>query len=338
MKGGFYMKKCSLCGGELDRNRRCTLCGLDNTKNDEKYKKFLNRPQYHQRPQESEKQEKNEKRAVSYKAEKYSKTPNKKVQSQEKKHTKIVPVIGFLIVLLAVVPTMIGVLYNIIQEETQMQNSMELEYDPYQYVEIMLPESGTSHVQQLEAGQYLVGVDLPEGNYTATLLEGDYGYVRIQDSKNIIYYTADLIFDEWVEDLRFYEGAWIEVSTGVKIQLETENAQPMQSEWVKNSLTESVELKGEMIAGEDFPEGIYDIFYQPGEDENEFGSIDWFVPMDEWEAAGSVYFDTYGGDQWYRNVAFPKGTMIVQEDLENVWLVPTEQIAQTDLTAIYRAY
>lgn len=332
------MKKCSLCGGELDHNRRCTFCGLDNTKNDEKYKKILNRPQYHQRPQEPEKKEKNEKAAVSYKTEKYQKVQNKEPKKQGKKQTKLVLIVGIVIILFSIVPSIAGVLYDMVQEEMQVQNIMEDEYDPYQYVENSLPESGTSYVQQLEAGQYLVGVDLPEGNYTATILEGDYGFVKIQDSINIIFYTADVIVGETTEDLRFYEGAWIEISTGTKIQLESENAQPMQSEWVKNPLTESVELKGEMVAGEDFPEGIYDIFYQPTEDESEFGSIDWSVPMEEWNATGSVYFDAYGGEQWYCNVAFPKGTIVEQFDLKNVLLVPTEQIAQTDLTAIYRAY
>ena len=37
------MKDCSLCGGKLDRNNRCTLCGLDNTKNDSMYKHMINR-------------------------------------------------------------------------------------------------------------------------------------------------------------------------------------------------------------------------------------------------------------------------------------------------------
>lgn len=36
------MKRCSLCGGRLDLNKRCTLCGLDNTQNDEQYKHLVN--------------------------------------------------------------------------------------------------------------------------------------------------------------------------------------------------------------------------------------------------------------------------------------------------------
>ena len=36
------MKRCSLCGGRLDLNKRCTFCGLDNTQNDEQYKHLLN--------------------------------------------------------------------------------------------------------------------------------------------------------------------------------------------------------------------------------------------------------------------------------------------------------
>lgn len=36
------MKKCTLCGGKLDIYKRCTFCGLDNTKNDEAYQHLLN--------------------------------------------------------------------------------------------------------------------------------------------------------------------------------------------------------------------------------------------------------------------------------------------------------
>ena len=36
------MVKCSLCGGNLDSKKRCTFCGLDNTKNDDMYKHLVN--------------------------------------------------------------------------------------------------------------------------------------------------------------------------------------------------------------------------------------------------------------------------------------------------------
>ena len=37
------MRRCSLCGGRLDLSKRCTLCGLDNTQNDEMYRHLVNR-------------------------------------------------------------------------------------------------------------------------------------------------------------------------------------------------------------------------------------------------------------------------------------------------------
>ena len=36
------MKKCTLCGGKLDYHKKCTFCGLDNTKNDDAYRHLLN--------------------------------------------------------------------------------------------------------------------------------------------------------------------------------------------------------------------------------------------------------------------------------------------------------
>jgi len=36
------MKKCTLCGGTLDATKRCTFCGLDNTKNDDMYRGIIN--------------------------------------------------------------------------------------------------------------------------------------------------------------------------------------------------------------------------------------------------------------------------------------------------------
>lgn len=36
------MLRCSLCGSRLDLNRRCTFCGLDNTRNDSMYRNMVN--------------------------------------------------------------------------------------------------------------------------------------------------------------------------------------------------------------------------------------------------------------------------------------------------------
>ena len=39
----LFEKRCSLCGGRLDSNKRCIECGLDNTKNDSMYRGMTNR-------------------------------------------------------------------------------------------------------------------------------------------------------------------------------------------------------------------------------------------------------------------------------------------------------
>ena len=77
-----------------------------------------------------------------------------------------------------------------------------------------------------------MGVDIPEGVYRADLVEGS-GVLNVTDDENGIYMGTYFDEDDDVNgvisqtDIRLYNGAAIEIDSGVILKLTTANAQPM---------------------------------------------------------------------------------------------------------------
>lgn len=84
----------------------------------------------------------------------------------------------------------------------------ESDYDHYQYVTREIPEEGESTDYELSSGNYVVGVEIPEGIYTVTPKD-DYDTVQIDDSENSIYlyeYTEGK--KDKIEDVRLYKAQY----------------------------------------------------------------------------------------------------------------------------------
>lgn len=328
------MRKCSLCGGRLDRDKRCTFCGLDNTRNDEMYRHLVNQSacsdkpltHVHEEPTQTIKQE--------------IKLPNK-IRTTKKDKNGGKAIIAVLIAVFSIG----GALVELVDDMSSNFYSSGYEYiedyDPYEYVIEDMPEDGASYSTTLSGGQYLVGVDIPVGIYTVTAQGTRYGDISIEDAKNGIYYYEWLDEDGSIEDIRLYEGASFSVSAGFTVYMETENAQECNTLSVGNFEAEEVQLQDGMVAGVDFPIGVYDIVYIPSGDEYDYGSVYWTVITEEgYEVQRDIFVDAEGETVTYQNVALPKDTVINLEDIaeEKVRLVPTEKVYQTDLNEIYRAY
>lgn len=100
-----------------------------------------------------------------------------------------------------------------------------------------------------------------------------------------------------------------------------------------NPLTNSVQITGAAVVGEDFPEGTYDIEVVGEKEgtftysyENRFHFSAWLKPV---YAEGNVY-----GTTCYHNVVLPYGTQIDTGEM-TVMLIPSEGIVNDDYTFFY---
>ncbi len=329
------MKKCSLCGGRLDRNKKCTLCGLDNTKSDKMYDGLVNQSECSEEPLTHVHEEPNQNASQEIRL------PNK-VRTIKKDKNAGKAIIALMIAVFSIG----GGLLELVDDLSSNYYSsgtyeFEEEYDPYEYVTEDMPVDGVSYSTTLSGGQYLVGVDIPMGTYTVTAQDGRYGDISIEDSKNGIYYYEWLDEDGSIGDIRLYEGASFSVSAGFTVYMEAENAQEYNALSVGNFEAEEVQLQDGMVAGIDFPIGVYDIVYIPSGDEYEYGNVYWTVTTEEgYEMQRGIFMSAEGEAVRYQNVALPKDTIMNLEDIgeEKVRLVPTENVYQTDLYEIYKAY
>lgn len=360
VKEGDRMKRCSLCGGKLDQQKRCTLCGLDNTKNDDQYKHLLNNNDCKHAPLTHVHEEPQHEKAVkkasvgkqysgnTYSSAKYS-APKQKAKSvkrgtAKKKNTSKTRV-GTIISILAIILTLGSSLFSLFEnlgaeiwEEEPYQE--EVYYDPYEYVDYELAEDGEIYQGYLEPGIYTVGMHIPEGTYQVMLASGEYGDIEINDSKNSIFLYESLHYEklEVIDDIRLYNGGYFVVGTGITVEIYSENAQSFSVEGVANPLTESVMVTDEMIAGEDFAAGVYDICYEAPE-EYSYGSVQYTVTNAEgYTYEYYVHFDGAFTYETYHNVTLPEGAVVTLENLESVTLIPSETIPSENYEEFYEWY
>lgn len=338
------MKTCSLCGGKLDSNRRCTFCGLDNTKNDDMYKHLINQndcgagplTHVHAAP---EKKHSNH----TYTTPKYTgqKTIHKSKTSSKK--GGVATVFGVIAIIATLGSSIFGFVENVVVDDYDYSYSVEeeIDYDPYEYVTYDLPETGMTYSVTLEPGIYHVGTHIPEGTYTAEVVQGSYGAVEIQDNANSIYLFENIGFDDEqmvATDLRLYHNGFFKVSTGVVVEIAAENVQTTELTTTQNTLTNSYVLTDEAVAEEDFPAGVYNIVYNADNGEYEYGEFRYSVPMEDYEYELSVFFDWSVGAETYHNVVLPKGTVIELEDLGKVTLVPCPDIPALSFEEYYKLF
>lgn len=207
------------------------------------------------------------------------------------------------------------------------------DHDTYAYVTREIPEDGTSYENTLSDGFYQVGIHIPEGIYHVELAE-ESADLHITDTENIIYdsvwFGDEAEYDEVTEadDIRLYNGAEISITGGGSLIFTTDNAQPFTQETAANPLTESFILEeGVSIAGENIPEGIYDIILAEDDEYISFG-LELLYPN---EYSEYLWASNSSGEPEERiiNVIIPDGTELTL-DGGPIELVPSGGYFEAD--------
>lgn len=373
----MFGKRCSLCGGKLNSRGICTECGLDNSKSDKNYRinrsdcdgmpltHVHEEKEKHRPDRKADHREINHK-GTNHKKRDYGKQGYRMNESDMtgKKRRKYVQTPDITnrrrplkIVILAII--VIAVLGNLYEEhkydieyavgdavqgvfqdtgDQKTNDTDETDYDHYQYVTREIPKEGESADYELASGNYMAGVEIPEGIYTVTP-QDDYDTVQIDDPENSIYlyeYTEGK--KDKIKDIRLYKGAHLTLNCRTTVKLHTDNAQDveaMETAGQSNPLTESVDIKGQktLTAGRNLEPGIYDLSRVSGA-----GNVDVIIYSDEQEEINSwsqcLSEDGIDGETFHYLVIPENATMEVSEDLK-IRLTPSEQIASTDYYGFY---
>lgn len=373
----MFGKRCSLCGGKLNSRGICTECGLDNSKSDKNYRinrsdcdgmplthvheeKEKHRPDRKADHREINHKETNHKKR-DYGKQGYRMNESDMTGKKRRKHVQTPDITNrrrpLKIVILAII--VIAVLGNLYEEhkydieyavgdavqgvfqdtgDQKTNDTDETDYDHYQYVTREIPKEGESADYELASGNYVAGVEIPEGIYTVTP-QDDYDTVQIDDPENSIYlyeYTEGK--KDKIKDIRLYKGAHLTLNCRTTVKLHTDNAQDveaMETAGQNNPLTESVDIKGQktLTAGRDLEPGIYDLSRVSGA-----GNVDVIIYSDEQEEINSwsqcLSEDGIDGETFHYLVIPENATMEVSEDLK-IRLTPSEQIASTDYYGFY---
>ena len=373
----MFGKRCSLCGGKLNSSGICTECGLDNRKSDKNYRinrsdcdgmplthvheeKEKHRPDRKADHREINHKETNHKKR-DYGKQGYRMNESDMTGKKRRKHVQTPDITNrrrpLKIVILAII--VIAVLGNLYEEhkydieyaigdavqgvfqdtgDQKTNDTDETDYDHYQYVTREIPKEGERADYELTSGNYVAGVEIPEGIYTVTP-QDDYDTVQIDDPENSIYlyeYTEGK--KDKIKDIRLYKGAHLTLNCRTTVKLHTDNAQDveaMETAGQSNPLTESVDIKGQktLTAGRDLEPGIYDLSRVSGA-----GNVDVIIYSDEQEEINSwsqcLSEDGIDGETFHYLVIPENATLEVSEDLK-IRLTPSEQIASTDYYGFY---
>ena len=373
----MFGKRCRLCGGKLNSRGICTECGLDNSKSDKNYRinrsdcdgmplthvheeKEKHRPDRKADHREINHKETNHKKR-DYGKQGYRMNESDMTGKKRRKHVQTPDITNrrrpLKIVILAII--VIAVLGNLYEEhkydieyavgdavqgvfqdtgDQKTNDTDETDYDHYQYVTREIPKEGESADYELASGNYVAGVEIPEGIYTVTP-QDDYDTVQIDDPENSIYlyeYTEGK--KDKIKDIRLYKGAHLTLNCRTTVKLHTDNAQDveaMETAGQSNPLTESVDIKGQktLTAGRNLEPGIYDLSRVSGA-----GNVDVIIYSDEQEEINSwsqcLSEDGIDGETFHYLVIPENATMEVSEDLK-IRLTPSEQIASTDYYGFY---
>ena len=373
----MFGKRCSLCGGKLNSRGICTECGLDNSKSDKNYRinrsdcDGMPLTHVHEEKEKHRPDRKADHREINHKGTNHKKRDYGKqgyrmnesdmTGKKRRKHVQTPDITNrrrpLKIVILAII--VIAVLGNLYEEhkydieyavgdavqgvfqdtgDQKTNDTDETDYDHYQYVTREIPKEGESADYELASGNYVAGVEIPEGIYTVTP-QDDYDTVQIDDPENSIYlyeYTEGK--KDKIKDIRLYKGAHLTLNCRTTVKLHTDNAQDvegMETAGPSNPLTESVDIKGQktLTAGRNLEPGIYDLSRVSGA-----GNVDVIIYSDEQEEINSwsqcLSEDGIDGETFHYLVIPENATMEVSEDLK-IRLTPSEQIASTDYYGFY---
>jgi hypothetical protein len=141
--------------------------------------------------------------------------------------------------------------------------------------------------------------------------------------------------NNYLQDIRLFDGAQVEIETQTTMVLKTENAQLADMEYMENPQTEEYVLDSTDLqtAGTDFAEGVYDLTVLEGR-----GSIN----VDICDAGGGVIATCYmylgenaSYGMTYQNLVLPEGAVITLDEGLSVQMTPSERIESTDYLGYY---
>ena len=197
--------------------------------------------------------------------------------------------------------------------------------------------------KELEAGMYVVGVDLPEGEYTITGEDGNsYSLWDKAHALSVSEYFGKEDYEIEIEEgAKLFQGAVVNVDGLSAVTFETNNGQVQSmSQRQSNPLTEPFEFTDSAVAGKDFPAGTYDVEpigdkFVTFEYEIQTGTGEYDYPVTFYgmlTSEASAEYPDYSTS--YKNVVIPEGVTITSEGYQ-IRLVPSEGITTEDYESFY---
>lgn len=339
-------KKCPICSEKL-KNGVCPMCGYD-----------FKRLEYGKRREEA--QHWDVKRHPSGKK-KVKRSTKRSIKKGRGKSVMVVLTAVFFL-LVEILPDVGGSLieqvqqvrqtieYKISGEKETTTTEKHSEPNPYLSAKYQLKTQGKHYEKVLTAGEYIVGLDLPEGIYQVSIQKGK-NSLSIKNRKQSIsqydFYKIDAKADDnfykTEEEVHLYQGSYVKIDQGGTMKFVTDCAQmDLMKHPAKNTLKKKIQMtEGKKTAGKDFPAGSYDVICMEGK-----GSIrtkytpegNSYEVSDAYEIEASPDQENiYAYPKKHRQIYFNKGMKVeVPQDMKIV-LVPSTNTIPKEMK-IYRYY
>ena len=286
----------------------------------------------------------------TYQSPTYQSSTSSSQNKEKRKHSFGGKLITF-IILLSICSSLFGAIRNRFDEWNSDNDSFweentpetEVDYDPYEYAERELSDVGDTYEIDLTAGVYKGGVHIPEGNYEVVFMpetgneQNSYMELFLDDPDNSIYIHEYLNVNDttYMEDLRVYEGAVLEIEGRGTLRLHSENAQTDELHSVSNPNTQSYEVTESFEVGKDVIPGVYNVVCESGS-----GIFDYTVEdKDGYQKyCGMLLGDRDSGFAGeLKNIVLPEGVTVDIAGMK-VRLVPSEIIESEDYAGFFNSY
>ena len=262
--------------------------------------------------------EESERRTTAYRqASTHQYTPPKADKNKKKSHGCLTAVLVVVVILLAfsVIASIIG--SNEKKEHSAPSMGQKADDIAEASKEAPVEPETISVNMDLGSGNYIVGIDIPEGRYNITAVSGS-GNVSSDNMYNgginammgTEEANADYdLYEQEYKNISLTDGVRLSISGGVVVNLQCGSASGKPLATRKQAITDTVELSnGNYIAGHDFPAGTYTITAISGggnvnSDNMYQGGINAIMGTADLNSDGWMLYE-----QEYKNIEFPDGT------------------------------
>ena len=208
------MERCTLCGGKVRSDGKCSECGLDNTKNDKKYNLNVHNDKagnLHKGECEAVLNQNRDRVKDAAEQKKHAKKVKERHQTgtvkKKGRRIRLLVMIIIIVELLSVfLPAVVNKLDDLFSGKTRVQNEPDAENDREEQVSDTSAEEKPEQISwdsseegyyscSLEPGMYYVGYEIPEGTYQLYCSENAaWLYWQSEDGTDFDYvtlYSAD---------------------------------------------------------------------------------------------------------------------------------------------------